>query len=311
MANRPIPIDPELTAVAVKAPVPDMIADQVLPEFPVTGETFKWNEFPVEQSITLPDTKVGRKGRTNEVEFGAVEKDGSTEDHGLQDTVPITDKTANTAIDPEAMAAEMVSQMVTLAREARVAGVVFNPNNYVPAQVTAYAAGAGWYDPDSDPLEDFEAAIDTMIVKPNTLTLGRDGFRALRRHPKLIKAARSVNSTGEGRLSIDELRELLDIPTILVGQAHLNLAKPGQPAQIGRVWSGHASLTYVERIIKNGKSYSVGATARLGGKIAMTTFDPNCGLQGGNTIRVGERIREYVQAKQAGWLFQNAGAAPA
>ncbi|EHN77500.1 hypothetical protein SMCF_2975, partial [Streptomyces coelicoflavus ZG0656] len=35
MPNRPIPAHPELTAVAIKAPVPGMIANQVLPEFPV------------------------------------------------------------------------------------------------------------------------------------------------------------------------------------------------------------------------------------------------------------------------------------
>ncbi len=311
MVNRPIPVHPELTAVAIAAPVPGMIADLVMPAFPVTSETFKWNEFSYAEGVTLPDTKVGRRSQVQRVEFSATEKDGSTEDHGLEDAVPVTDATANSDIDPEAVAAEMTSQLVTLAREARVASTVLAAASYLPAQITAYDANEGWYDDDSDPLADIETARDAMVVDPNTLTLGLDSYRALRRHPKLIKAARSVNATGEGRLSIDELRELLEIETILVGKAHLNIAKPGQSPTIKRVWAGHASLTFTERVVKNSRAYTFGATARLGGKQAFKHFDANCGLQGANVIRVGERVRELVMAKQAGWLFQNAGAAPA
>ena len=309
MVTRPIPVHPELTAVAIKAPTPGMIADQVLPEFPVTAETFKWNEYDYAQGVTVPDTKVGRRSETRRVEFKATERDGSVEDHGLEDSVPVTDATANSDIDPEAMASEMTSQLVTIAREARTAALVFNPATYLPAQITAYGANEGWYHDSSDPLEDIETAKDAMVVEPNTLTLSLNSYRALRRHPKLIKAARSINATGEGRLSIDELRELFEIETILVGKAHLNTAKPGQAESLQRVWADHASLTFTERMVKNSRAYTFGATARLGGKQAFRYFDEKCGLQGGNVIRVGERIRELVVAKQAGWFFQNAGKA--
>lgn len=305
MSNRPIPVHPELTAIAIKAPVPGMIADQVLPEFPVTSEKFTYNEFPYAQGVTVPDTKVGRKSRTPEVEFGAIERDSSTEDHGLQDTVPLTDQTANTDINAEEVAAEMTSQLVTLAREARTASLIFNPTNYVPAQVTAYAPGTGWTNPATDVLGQFEDAKDAMVVDPNTLTLGVDGLRALRKHPQLVKSVRP-NDTGEGRLTMDELKELLEIETILVGRAQLNMGKPGQDPVLRRAWAEHASLTFTERVIKNAKVYTFGATARLGGKQAFRHFDANCGLQGGNVIRIGERIRELVMARQAGWLFQNA-----
>ncbi|PZO05455.1 MAG: hypothetical protein DCF29_08115 [Alphaproteobacteria bacterium] len=306
MVTRPIPVHPELTAVAVKAPVPNMIADQVLPEFPVTSEAFKWNEYPHAQGVTVPDTLIGRKSRTAEVEFGAIERDGSTQDHGLQDSVPITDATANSDIDAEAMAAEGTSQLVTLAREVRTAALVFNPSTYLPAQVTAYAAGAGWTNTATDVLGQFEDAKDAMLVDPNTLTVGLDGLRALRKHPQLVQAVRPSSSSGEGRLTIEELKELLEIETILVGRGQVNFAKPGQDPQLRRVWVDHASLTFTERVIKNSKSYTFGATARLGGKKAYKFFDKDVGLEGANVIRIGERLRELIVAQQAGWLFQNA-----
>lgn len=306
MSNRPIPVHPELTAIAIKAPVPGMIADQVLPDFSVGSEAFKWNKFAVHQGLTVPDTKVGRRSRTNEVEFEATEEDGSVLDYGLQDSVPVSDSTAKSDIDPEAVAAEMTSQLVTLGREARVASLVFDPNTYLPAQRTTFAAGAGFTDPNADPLEIIEDAKAKMIVDPNTMTMGVDGWRTLRSHPKMIKAARSVNSTGEGRLSIDEMRDLLEMETILVGRAHLNIGKPGQPASIRRVWADHISMSFTERVVKNAQAYTFGATARLTGKLAFRHFDSNIGLQGGNVIRIGERLRELIMAQEAGWLFVNA-----
>lgn len=311
--NRPIPVDPELTGIAIAAPVPGMIADEVCPAFDVGAETFKWHEYPADQGMTVPETRVGRTSGVKQLEFNAVERDGSTEDHGLESPVPQTDQNANSAVDPEAMAAEQLSQVVTLAREIRVSNLLFSSASYIPAQVTTYdnAAAKGWWDDSSDPLEDIEEARDGLIVDPNTFTLGLPSWRNLRKHPKMIKAARSVSSTGEGRLTIDELRELLEIEYIHIGTAVSNFAKPGQAPSITRLWGPHASLSYTEKVIKSGQSYSFVATARLGGKFGMKYFNPNVGLQGGNVVRVGERLRELTIAKQAGWLFENAGAAPA
>lgn len=311
--NRPIPVNPELTGIAIAAPVPGMIADDVCPAFAVTAETFKWNEFPPEQGLTVPETRVGRTSDVNRLEFGAVERDGSVEDHGLEDLVPVSDQTANSGIDPRALAAEMLSQIVTLAREIRVSKLLFSASTYLSGQVVTYddSAAKGWWDADSDPLADLENARDTMLVRPNTLTLGLPSWTTLRKHPKMVKAARSVSSTGEGRLSIDEVRDLLEIENIRVGRAVANFAKPGQDPTIARLWGPHASLSYTESVVKNGRAYSFCATARLGGKFALEYFNPRAGLQGSNVVRVGERLRELQIAKQAGWLFENAGAAPA
>lgn len=311
--NRPIPVDPELTGIAVAARVPGMIADEVCPAFDVMSEQFKWHEYDVGQGMTVPETKVGRTSGVNRLEFGAVERDGSTEDHGLESLVPQSDQNANSQVDPESLATEQLSQVVTLAREIRVSSLVFNPASYLGPQVTTYdnADAKGWWDESSDPLKDIEQARDALVAGANTLTLGLASWRELRKHPKMVKAARSVSSTGEGRLSIAEVRDLLEIEHIHVGIAFTNFAKPGQGAQIARLWGPHASLSYTEKVVKSGQSYSFVATARLGAKIAMKYFNPQVGLQGGNVIRVGERLRELTVAKQAGWLFENAGAAPA
>lgn len=309
--TRPIPVNEELTGIAVAAPVPGMIADQVAPSVPVNAEAFKWVEYPVEQGLTVPDTKVGRLSRTKRVEFGGIERDGSVDDHGLEDAVPASDATANSQIDPRALAAEQTSQLVTLARELRVRDLVYSTSSYLNAQVTAYAAGAGWDTPTVNALEEIEAAKDAAIVDFNTLTLGRDGWAALRKNPFMVKAARPSNTSGEGRLSMNEVKDLLEIENIIVGQAMVNTAKPGQAATLSRAWSSHASLTYVERVVKSTKVFTFASTFRLTGKQTFVIPDPHIGLQGGEIIKVGERLKEQVVAQAAGWLFRNAVAGAA
>lgn len=311
MVNRPIPVHPEYTGIAVAAPTPGMIADQVVTEVRVTSEAFKYNEYPVEQGITVQDTKVGRTSQVKRVEFGGVERDGSVDDHGLESPVPRTDQTAASDIDPKALATEQTSQLVTIGRELRVRNLVFTAANYLPAQVTTYDADEGWYDPDSDPLADIEAARDAMIVKPNTLTLGQDGWSALRRHPKMVKAARPASAAGDGRLTKAEVMDLLEIQRIVVGEAFCNLANPGQAAVVQRLWDAHASLTYVEQIVKSQKTFTFASAFRLTGKQAWEYFDEKVGLEGGDVVRVGERLVEKVVAQRAGWFFANAAKAPA
>lgn len=309
-ANRPIPVDAELTGIAVAAPVPGMIAEEVAPSVQVGAEAYKWTEYPVEQGLTVPDTKVGRTSRVKRVEFGGVQRDGSVDDHGLEDVVPATDATANSAIDPRALASEQTSQLVTLARELRCRDLYYTADNYLPAKVTTYGDGEGWYDPDVNALEEIEAAKDAAIVDFNTLILGRDGWAALRKNPFMVKAARPANTSGEGRLSMDEVKDLLEIESIIVGKALVNAAKPGQAASLQRAWSSHASLAFIERVVKSTKVFTFASTFRLTGKETRPFFDNNVGLNGGEVIRVGERLKEQIVAKAAGHLFLNAAAAP-
>ena len=69
-----------------------MIADEVLPRATVGGKLFQYNEYDRKQAFTIPDTRVGRTSKPNEVEFGASRKEASTEDHGLEDPIPAADE---------------------------------------------------------------------------------------------------------------------------------------------------------------------------------------------------------------------------
>ncbi|WP_230459894.1 hypothetical protein, partial [Sansalvadorimonas verongulae] len=78
------------------------------------------------------ETLVGRKGRPNVVEFGGTEKSAFVQDFGLDDEIPQQDidNANNTNFDPRGNAVELLSELIALDREKRVADLVQDKNNY-------------------------------------------------------------------------------------------------------------------------------------------------------------------------------------
>ena len=76
MSNAPFPIQPELTAIAIGYRNTRLIADAILPRIPVGTQEFKYLMYNLADGFTVPDTKVGRKGKVNEVECAVQECPG-------------------------------------------------------------------------------------------------------------------------------------------------------------------------------------------------------------------------------------------
>ncbi|OYY06703.1 MAG: capsid protein, partial [Rhizobiales bacterium 35-68-8] len=124
MSGQPFPVDPQLTGVVIAYGNSELIADRVLPRSGpnLSKKEFKYMRFDFAQMVTVPDTKVGRKGEPNEVEFTGEEVDASTKDYGLDDVIPQDDiDQAPSGYDPRAFAAQGLMDMILLDREKRVA----------------------------------------------------------------------------------------------------------------------------------------------------------------------------------------------
>lgn len=111
----PFPIQPELTAIAMAYRNTDLVADRVLPLITVGKQEFKYLVYDKADRYAIPDTKVARKSRPNEVEFGSTEKTASTEDHALDDPVPQADiENAPPNFDPLGNATEGIMDLIQL-----------------------------------------------------------------------------------------------------------------------------------------------------------------------------------------------------
>jgi hypothetical protein len=315
--NRPFVVNPVLTGIAIGYSNPDinLIGDRVLPRVPVGGESFKWMEYPLAEGFTVPDTEVGRKGRVNQVEFTATERDGSVKTYGLADVVPNSDIAAAKAqrdaglshYDPMNHATQWLTNLIELDREVRVANVVQNPSNYAAARVTALSGAARFDDyTNSDPIDVIKAALEsTLIFRPNTVVMGFAVWSKLRSHPHLVNAVKG-NVSSRGIISQQEFKDLFEIPNLLIGEGWVNTARKGQAANLQRVWGKNISFLYIDRQARPEGGVTWGFSPQFGNRIAGTVADSDVGLEGGQEIRVGEKITELVVAKDAGALIQNA-----
>ncbi len=313
--NRPFPVDPVLTAIAIgySNPAQSLIADQVLPRMPVGQETFKWTEYPLAEAFTLPDNRVGRRGQVNQIEFTGEERESSVEDFGLDTPIPYSDITAAaaaragklSAYDPEAHSTEWLTKINELLREVRVANLIQDPSIYAAERQVQLSGASQLSDyENSDPIGVLLAAVEgTLIFRANKLAMGQPTWAVIRRHPKLINAVKGGLTT-EGLIRREQLADLLEIQEVLVGEAYVNTAKPGQTATMARAWGKSIAALYIDPA-PGPNDITFGFTAQFGTKIAGRIEDKDIGLEGGVRIREGERVKELVVAKDVGYLIED------
>lgn len=316
MSSRLFVVSPVLTAIAIgySNPAQALIADRILPRVPVGGEAFKWIEYPLAEGLTVPSTEVGRRGRVNRVEFSGAERDSSTKDYGLEDSVPNSDVKAAAAqreqglssYDPVNRATAGLTNLVLLDRELRAAALVQDANNYAQRSRFALAGSAQFNDPNSDPIGVISEAIDSALVyRPNKATMGFSVWRKLRSHKKLINAVKG-GLTQEGFITREQFAALFELQEVLIGESYINVSRKGQAVNLQRTWGNTISLNYIDPTARPEGGVTWGFTPQFGKRIAGTMQDSDVGLEGGVTIRIGEKLRELVVAKDAGAIIQNA-----
>lgn len=319
--TRPFVVDPVLTAISVgfRNPAVFRIADQVLPRFGVSAEQFKWTEYPMSEAFNIPDARVGRLGQVNQLVFSGTEKSASVEDFGLDSPIPYSDVQAaadaraqgRSTFNPEAHAVGMLTDTLANIREARVAALIFALNSYAADKRITLSGTSQFSDyANSDPISVIKTGLaSTTILTPNTLTMGREVWNKLNSHPKIVNGIKG-NVTNAGIVSREQFLELFageGITQLLIGDAMVNTAKPGQTPTYARAWGKHIALTHQNPMATvEGGGITFGLTAEYGGRLSGRIEDPDVGLQGGFRIRTGERVKELIIAKDVGYFIQNA-----
>jgi hypothetical protein len=313
--NFPFPIQQELTAITLAYTNRSLIADLVLPRTPVPAREFKWLQMNKDQMFTVPETMVGRKGQPNEVEFGGTEVAGFVRDYGLDDVVPQEDlDSAPAGYDPLGTAVTGISELIALDREKRVADLVFGLNTYPAANRVTLSGTSQWSDyTNSDPYTAIQTALDGMLMRPNIAVIGRLAFSKLRVHPK-ITAALAPSTTGNtatvnalgAPATAQAIADLLELDQIIIGEAFINTAKPGQTATLSRCWGKHMAFLHQNPVATiRGNAVTFGFTAEYGNRVAGSIAEPKVGLRGAQRVRVGESVNELVVASDVGYFFQN------
>ena len=308
MANSPLPIQPDLTRIAIAYKAQSLIAENILPRISVARQDFKYTKLTPEDPFTIPDTKVGRKSAVQQVEFGGTEVTGSTFDYALEDVIPMADINNATegVADPRKIATEGISRLLDLDREVRVSNLVFNASNYNAANKITLSGTSQFSDyTNSDPISVIQTALDSCLMRPNTIILGRPAWSVLMRHPKIVQAIYKT-AQNSGLVAQRALADLFELENIFVGEAFQNTARKGQAVNFARVWGKHISLIYQDATAAASGSATFGFTAQWQGKQAYEEFRSNVGARGAQVVKVVDSVAEVICADNLGYMITNA-----
>ncbi len=148
----PYPVDFERTAIAVGYANTEYIADRVLPRLaPLARKEYRYNLYPIEEHYTVPPTLVARRSAPAMVHLSASEATRSIEDYGLDDAIPVeaVQNTPSSAMNPIDRSSMVLSDLLMVAREKRVATLVFDDASYPAGNKATLSGNArrGWKDP--------------------------------------------------------------------------------------------------------------------------------------------------------------------
>lgn len=313
------PVDVERTAIAVGYANRAYVADRVLPRVRVRRKAYSYTAYPLDESFTVPDTLVGRRSQPSMIHLTASETAGVCRDFALEDAIPRADveNVPATVRDPRDRSAMTLADLLAIGREKRAADLAFSAAAYPAAGKSTLQGSAQWSDADSDPVTAIVTAAEGMVVPPNRMLLGSQVWAKLRTHPKLVGAL-GRRKTESGIALREEAAELFELDEIVVGQAWINAANPGQDASLARVWGKHALLYRADPMAAADGPPTLGITAEylpdegggadegLPGRIVYSGFEPRIGAHGSYVVRVVESCEERIIAPRAGYLFVDA-----
>jgi hypothetical protein len=153
-------------------------------------------------------------------------------------------------LDVSRIAMSTANDILGLDYELEVAAMATTPGLY-GGQVLALAGATKWSAPTGTPVTDIRAAADIIRKKigkrPNKLTLSADAFTALSMNAE-VKSY--LPSTQQGPATLDQLKQILNVAEIVVGDAvWVDETDTGRD-----VWGNNAILAYVPTIGAGGSA---------------------------------------------------------
>lgn len=303
--NYDIPINEELTSLALAFNNKSFIADKVLPRVPVTTESFKYLYYPKEQFLTVPDTNIGPKGEANTVDLNAEVRTASVKARALKDIIPIAKIDAAVKSgqkSPMDKATVQLTRLIQLDREVKTAKLLADTANYGKSK--ALSGTDCINDPNSDAINIIQDMIDDMLMAPTTMVMSRKVASAIRRNRSIVSGFHG-NSGDKGMVPLEYLKELFGFQDIFVGESIMNSAKKGQQAQLVGVWGNFISMFYADATADTEGGMTFGLTAEYEKRTTRNWTVEDKGIKGCEAVQVHEQETELITAPECGALLYN------
>lgn len=299
---------PHLTAIAENYRNPDkaLIADSVLPRVPVSQMQFTYQKAkdPL-QAFRLPETRVGPRGKPNQLEMGMTETPEVTVDNAID--VPLGAEDMKRDAKAKEHATELGASIIQLRHEVEVANLVFDGAQY-PAGFKETVAGTDQFDSGAyagDALELIQDGLDAMLLPANVLCFARDVWSKFRKLPEVVSAILG-NAGDKGLVKPEQVANLFGVQEVVVGEAFIVTSKPGEATALSRAWSKKIAAIHRDRTANTTAGVTFGFTAEYDKIKSGEIPDKDAGARGGTRIRTYQSTKPVIVAGMAGYLWEDA-----
>lgn len=295
-------VDPVLTNLAIGYGNAELIAEHLFPMVELDKEGGKIPTFGKEK-FRIYNTIRALRAKSNRIQpsdIGGL--DIVLDEHDLEWPIDYRED-AEAAFALRSWATDVVTEGIQLRREKYCADLAQNPANYASSNKIALTGPTDKFShADSDPegvVDDAKAAIRGKVAKhPNTMVIGYEAWRVMKRHPKL-KALLSTNT--KRLIRKEDLQDIFEIENIVIGQS-LYVGENGD--SVTDVWGDNIVLAYVPK--KRGDSKrlmydaSYGYTLRKKGGLEIDTRVEDGKIE---IVRNTDIYRPYLLGADAGYLI--------
>lgn len=300
-------VDPVLTNLAAGYINDEFIADAILPRVPVAKEGGKVPIFGKAQFVEYRTERAIRAASNVRDPEGVTTKDFVLTEYDLATRVDYREK-QEAIYALEAVETANTMEALRLAHELRVSRLVQDTATYAAGSTITLSGADQFTNSASDPLNvvlDGKAKVRSQIVRePNTMAMGYEVYRTLRRHPQLV----GLLSTNKDRvLTVEDFKRFFEVDNIVIGKAVYS--EDGQTVQ--DIWGDNIALIYTAREVDGQRSYRVPSFGYTLVKQGWPQVDRYPDAQSGGKvefIRATEINDAFVLSKGAGFLISNTNA---
>ncbi len=248
--------DARLTNISVMYRNDDFIADLICPIVPVEKESDKYIIFGNERFNT-PKTLRAPRTESAGVEWSLSDDTYSCDEHALHALLDEREiANADAQLNIERTTVEFLTDQVLLGREIRVAAAYQATGTFNTVEPSP-----NWNEASAVPVDDVLAAKERFRIatgiEPNVMVLPKTVLATLKTVDSIID---SVKYSALGKVTIDLLQTLFEIPRILTPGAMYNTAAEGDTEALSSVWTDTVGLYYVppspgQRMIATGYTF--------------------------------------------------------
>jgi hypothetical protein len=170
-------------------------------------------------------------------------------EHALQIAVtPEERANADSPLDPDQEATELVTKKIILGRELAARALVHDENNYLASHVETLTGTDQWNDGNSDPIGLFRELQrtfhQTLFTLPNVAVIPWRVMHYLEDHPAAKERIKYVRPQTPAETA-QVVGTMLGVERVVVPGGGYDSANPGQPNDLSYVWGEHVILAYV------------------------------------------------------------------